>query len=78
MFAKLAQSLAVLGVQLVKQFPAAPVGERLEHLIHFPRNYMQPIGCMSMAKKILRGWHRRPMWNVVPSWSPAHRSLSDQ
>jgi len=32
--AELTQGLTVGGVQLIKQFPAARVGERLEHLVH--------------------------------------------
>jgi hypothetical protein len=33
-------------VQFIEQFPAARIGERLEHLVHC-RQYMQPFGCMS-------------------------------
>lgn len=32
--AELAQSLTIVRVQLIEQFPAARIAERLEHLVH--------------------------------------------
>ena len=51
--AKLIQGLTVVPMQLIKQFPATRIGERLEHFIqmggHRIEIIMQLFGCMSSA-----------------------------
>jgi hypothetical protein len=79
MFAELAQGLAVVRMQLIEQFPAARIGERLEHFVHWlrlyattwlhinhPKDHLALIGVFGQARKKSR--HDSATWPTIGNY----------